>query len=148
MPAPDIIKARLLLVDDDRTFLLEQINARLDLDAPLTTADIIAERCGVRPLVVSAKGGRRDDVDWTALSRKHHIEVDRDRRAITVFGGKLTDCLNVGEEVGDAVEALGLPLEADNAGWYGEPAPETRACPLYTSPSPRHRTRYPMPSSA
>jgi glycerol-3-phosphate dehydrogenase len=115
------------VTDDDRTFLLEQINARLDLDAPLTTADIIAERCGVRPLVVSAKGGRRDDVDWTALSRKHHIEVDRDRRAITVFGGKLTDCLNVGEEVGDAVEALGLPLEADNAGWYGEPAPETRA---------------------
>ena len=35
------------------TFLLDQINARLDLAAPLTVDDIIAERCGVRPLVVT-----------------------------------------------------------------------------------------------
>ena len=35
-------------VDDaDRSFLLEQINARLDLEVPLTVADIIAERSGV-----------------------------------------------------------------------------------------------------
>ena len=36
---------------EDREFLLEQINNRLDLDVPLTLDDIIAERCGVRPLV-------------------------------------------------------------------------------------------------
>lgn len=115
-------------VDDaDRTFLLEQINQRLALDEPLTTADIIAERCGVRPLVVAAGSGDRKDVDWTALSRKHSIEVDRAARAITVFGGKLTDCLNVGEEVAAAVESLGLPLEPDHHNWYGEPTPQTRA---------------------
>jgi glycerol-3-phosphate dehydrogenase len=113
--------------DDDRTFLLAQINARLDLPAPLTEADVISERCGVRPLVVAAGDGDTSDVDWTSLSRKHEIEVDRRRHAITVFGGKLTDCLNVGEEVAEAVEALGLPLEPDHHNWYGEPTAETRA---------------------
>jgi glycerol-3-phosphate dehydrogenase len=113
--------------DDDRSFLLEQINKRLDLPAPLTAADVIAERSGVRPLVVSSDGDDHSDVDWTSLSRKHEIEVDRAKQAITIFGGKLTDCLNVGEEVATAVEALGLPLERDHHNWYGEPTSETRA---------------------
>lgn len=113
--------------DDDRTFLLEQINKRLDLPAPLTPADVIAERSGVRPLVVAADGDDRSEVDWTSLSRKHEIEVDRVNHAITIFGGKLTDCLNVGEEVAAAVETLGLPLERDHHHWYGEPTAETRA---------------------
>jgi glycerol-3-phosphate dehydrogenase len=112
---------------EDRAFLLAQINARLDLPEPLTVDDVIAERCGVRPLVVTADGGDTSDVDWTSLSRKHEIEVDRRRRAVTVFGGKLTDCLNVGEEVADAVESLGLVLEPDLGNWYGEPAAQTRA---------------------
>ena len=46
------------VTDDDREFLLEQINARLDLPEPLTVADVIAERSGVRPLVVSVRGWR------------------------------------------------------------------------------------------
>ena len=45
---------------------------------------------------------------------------------ISIFGGKLTDCLNVGEEVADAVEELGVPLEEDTHNWYGEPAKATR----------------------
>ena len=114
------------VTDDDRAFLLDQINKRLDLPKPLTTDDIIAERCGVRPLVVPNSGGDRTDVDWTSLSRKHEIEVDRARSVISIFGGKLTDCLNVGEEVADAVEDLGLPLEKDTGTWYGEPTSETR----------------------
>jgi glycerol-3-phosphate dehydrogenase len=113
--------------DDDRTFLLGQINKRLDLAEPLTFDDIIAERCGVRPLVVEARGSEHSDADWTSLSRKHEIEVDQDRGAITIFGGKLTDCLNVGEEVAEAVESLGLPLEPDHHNWFGEPTAETRA---------------------
>lgn len=115
------------VTDEDRRFLLEQINARLDLTAPLTTDDIIADRSGVRPLVVTHGGGDQTDVDWTKLSRKHEIEVDTNRRVVSIFGGKLTDCLNVGEEVADAVEQLGLPLEPDTHTWYGEPAPATRA---------------------
>ncbi len=113
--------------DEDRRFLLEQINARLDLAAPLTVADIIAERSGVRPLVVKQDGGDRQDVDWTSLSRKHEIERDDDRCVVTVFGGKLTDCLNVGEEVAAQIEQFGIPLEKDLHTWYGEPAKATRA---------------------
>ncbi|MCP3993823.1 MAG: FAD-dependent oxidoreductase, partial [bacterium] len=62
----------------------------------------------------------------TKLSRKHEIEVDFGRKVISVFGGKLTDCLNVGEEVAEAVEELGVPLEEDTHNWYGEPAEATR----------------------
>ncbi|MDP2291330.1 MAG: FAD-dependent oxidoreductase [Actinomycetota bacterium] len=112
--------------DDDRTFLLDQINARLDLETPLTAADVIAERSGVRPLVVNTGGADQREVDWTSLSRKHAIETDRRARLVTVFGGKLTDCLNVGEEVAAAVESLGVPLEKDLKNWYGEPATATR----------------------
>ena len=113
--------------DGDRTFLLEQINRRLNLTTPLTIDDIIAERCGVRPLVVKSSGGDQRDVDWTSLSRKHAVETDKQQRVVTVFGGKLTDCLNVGEEVAEAIESLGVPLEKDLRNWYGEPAAATRA---------------------
>lgn len=112
---------------EDREFLLEQINDRLDLDKPLTLDDIIAERCGVRPLVVLNDGNDREDIDWTTLSRKHEIDLDLERRIITIFGGKITDCLNVGEEVADEVEKLGFALAPDLGDWYGEPTEQVRA---------------------
>ncbi len=111
---------------DDRTFLLDQINARLNLERPLTTGDIIAERSGVRPLVVRADSDDQTTVDWQSLSREHKIETDEDLAVVTIFGGKLTDCLNVGEEVAHEIEQLGVPLEDDLHNWYGEPAEATR----------------------
>ena len=113
--------------EDDIEFLLEQINARMDLDQPLSRGDVIADRCGVRPLVVKVGAGDQSEVDWTKLSRKHAIEVDPAQRVVTIFGGKLTDCLNVGEEVAEQIEGLGIPLEEDLHNWFGEPAPATRA---------------------
>jgi glycerol-3-phosphate dehydrogenase len=113
--------------EGDREFLLDQINARLDLAKPITTADVIAERSGVRPLVVQRTGGDQTDTDWTSLSRKHEIERDDARAVVTVFGGKLTDCLNVGREVAHEIEQLGIPLERDLHNWYGEPAKATRS---------------------
>lgn len=115
------------VTDEDRTFLLDQINHRLDLPVPLTPDDVIAERSGVRPLVVTSAGGDQREVDWTSLSRKHAIETDATARLVTIFGGKLTDCLNVGEEVAEAVKSLGIPLEKDLRNWFGEPATATRA---------------------
>jgi glycerol-3-phosphate dehydrogenase len=114
------------VTDEDRDFLLGQINARLSLPRPLTVDDVIAHRTGVRPLVVRRGGSDQRDVDWTKLSRKHEVEVDEPAKVISIFGGKLTDCLNVGEEVAAAVERLGLPLEKDTHNWYGEPARATR----------------------
>src|SRR4029450_12472601 len=115
-------------VDTDyRRFLLEQINARLDRPTPLTVGDIIAERSGVRPLVVRRDSGSdHSTTDWTTLSRKHEIECDDERNVVTVFGGKLTDCLNVGEEVAHEVEQLGAPPDPAPQNGYGDPAQATR----------------------
>lgn len=111
---------------EDRDFLLTQINERLDLQTPLSPRDIIATRSGVRPLVVETSAGNTDDTDWTSLSRKHAMEVDAKKSWITVFGGKLTDCVNVGNEVSTLVKKLGVPLTKDKKSWYGEPPKATR----------------------
>src|SRR6266403_807365 len=105
---------------EDREFVLENINKRLRLPRPLTDSDIIAERCGVRPLVVSgsANGGR----DWMQLSRKHAVDTDAPRGRITVFGGKLSDCLNVGEEICAEVRRLGVDLPQPKRARYGAEA--------------------------
>lgn len=114
------------VTDEDRDFLLGQINDRLDLMTPLSNDDVIAERSGVRPLVVRRQSRSVKDVDWTALSRKHEIEVDHAKQVVSIFGGKLTDCLNVGEEVASAVQMLGIHLLPDQRRWYGEPGRESR----------------------
>ena len=114
------------VTDDDRNFLLEQVNDRLDLNSPLSKNDIIAERSGVRPLVVRRQSRALKNIDWTALSRKHEVEVDHAKQVVSIFGGKLTDCLNVGEEVAAAVQTLGIRLSPDRQGWYGEPGRESR----------------------
>jgi glycerol-3-phosphate dehydrogenase len=107
------------VTDADRQFLLDNINTRLRLDAPLTTSDIIAERCGVRPLAV--KKGATQQTDFLQLSRKHVVEVNHPEAYISIFGGKLTDCLNVGEEICQAVQQLGIAIPYPHYRWYGEP---------------------------
>jgi len=118
------------VTEEDRNFLLEQINARMNLEKPLEASDVIAERSGVRPLVVKVDGEGSDDwrsKEWTSLSRRHEVECDAQRSVVTVFGGKLTDCLNVGAEVASEIESLGVSLEADQQNWYGEPDSASRA---------------------
>ena len=111
------------VTDEDRDFVLKNANALLDLDPPLTRQSIIAERAGVRPLAIKGEGGK---ADWVQLSRKHVIEVDEPAQHLSIFGGKLTDCLNVGDEVAEWVQRLGIEVpEADNK-WYGEPGAELR----------------------
>lgn len=113
------------VTEEDRQFVLDNINKRLNLARPLTPADIIAERCGVRPLVVKAAdgGGERD---WLQMSRKHEIDVNRECAHLSIFGGKLTDCVNVGDEVSEIVRGLGVDLCYPNYKWYGEPHPSVR----------------------
>ncbi|MEH6550378.1 MAG: glycerol-3-phosphate dehydrogenase/oxidase [Pseudomonadales bacterium] len=106
------------VTDQDRQFVLDNINSLLELPQPLTQADIIAERCGVRPLAVE---GSSTDADWVKLSRKHAIDVNTQEQHLTIFGGKLTDCLNVGDEVAQLVEQLGIAQPYKDTIWYGEP---------------------------
>jgi len=109
---------------EDRRFVLDNINKRLKLEKPLTEADIVAERCGVRPLVV--KGGGGGSRDWMQMSRKHAVEADPARAFVSIFGGKLTDCLNVGEEICDALRPMGLELPYPKRTWFGEPGAAVR----------------------
>ena len=111
--------------EDDRDFILSNVNKRLRLSKPLTRDDVIAERCGVRPLALDAGNGAGTG-DWIALSRKHAIEVDRATKHISIFGGKLTDCLNVGHEISDEVSSLGIPIPYHRRRWYGEPPAAVR----------------------
>jgi len=120
------------VTDDDRAFLLGQVNRRLALERPLTAADVVAERAGVRPRVlperssVGAAGRSSGDGDWLALSRRHRVDVDLHRSVVTVLGGKLTDCVNVGDEVLDAMSMFGLEVGSATL-WYGSPAiPDAR----------------------
>ncbi|HTE41780.1 MAG TPA: FAD-dependent oxidoreductase [Steroidobacteraceae bacterium] len=110
------------VTEEDRRFILDNINKRLKLPKPLTERDIIAERCGVRPLVVNREAAVDNAADWTALSRKHALDIDSDRNHVSVFGGKLTDCLNIGEEVVAVARSLGVALPDRTKDWFGEPA--------------------------
>jgi len=111
------------VTDEDRDFVLSNVNALLDLERPLTRKDIIAERVGVRPL---ARKGRGGVADWVELSRKHEIEVNAGDNYLSIFGGKLTDCLNVGDEVAEHIAALGIQVPYPKRKWYGEPGRESR----------------------
>ncbi len=110
------------VTDEDRDFVLANVNALLDLEKPLTREDVIAERVGVRPLAVAGNGAR---ADWVQLSRKHVIEQSEHHRHLTIFGGKLTDCLNVGDEIVEKVAAMGVVIPYPDNCWYGEPGEDT-----------------------
>lgn len=113
------------VTEEDRRFVLDNINKRLKLQRPLSETDIIAERCGVRPLVVKGErsaAGR----DWLQMSRKHVVEENTKLGYATVFGGKLTDCLNVGEEITELVERMSVVVPYPKQRWYGEPPNEIR----------------------
>ena len=107
----------------DRQFVLDNVNALLDLDEPLVPENVIAERVGVRPLAMQGEGGA---ADWVQLSRKHVIEQSEHHRHLTIFGGKLTDCLNVGDEVVDKVADMGVIIPYPENRWYGEPSSSQR----------------------
>ena len=124
--------------DEDRQFILDNVNRGLVIEPPLSQDDIIAERCGVRPLAVKSQssGGDAEKGDWLQLSRKHELDTDAERAHISIFGGKLTDCLNVGDSIVEKVRELGVvvedgALEARNPGgsdayWCGEPRESER----------------------
>ncbi len=105
---------------DDVDFLLENANTLLNLEKPLTKDDVIAQRCGVRPLVVK-KSAEVCHAEWTALSRKHEVTIHPEQKLCTIYGGKLTDCINVGEEITDIIESFGVTLFKGLESWYGEP---------------------------
>jgi len=66
----------------------------------LTRGDIRCAYAGVRPIVDQGSGSQN------SLSRKSEIVVDRERRLITVNGGKLTTFRRMAEQAVDEVDRL------------------------------------------
>lgn len=106
---------------EDRSFLLSLARDRFALDPPPGEDDVVAVRCGVRPLVVT--GRPKEGSDWLALSRRHVVDVDPERSFVAVFGGKLTECVGIAEEVASALAGLGVPLDPSRFGrhWMADP---------------------------
>lgn len=114
--------ADVVVTGADRAFLLDQVNRRLALERPLTSADVIAERAGARPLVLT---GERADADWLTLSRRHVVDADAARGVVTILGGKLTDCINVGDEVVGVMPDFDVQVRSVSL-WYRAPGlPDT-----------------------
>lgn len=112
------------VTDEDIDFVLDNINARLKLDRPLTRDDAIAYRWGVRPLALKKQGeGQRD---FLQLSRKHAIDANPRDRHLSIFGGKLTDCINVGNEVCEHIRGMGVGIPHPEYTWFGEPPPSVQ----------------------
>ncbi len=116
-----------VVTDEDRQFVLDNVNQRLKLSTPLQASDVLSERCGVRPLAASGgtallSGGAassREAGNVQTMSRRHIIETDPHSKRLSIFGGKLTDCINVGNEVCDQLKAFGLAMH-HNPDWFGE----------------------------
>ena len=54
---------------EDRHFVLDNINKRLNLAKPLTEVDIISERCGVRPLVIkTGDKNNKNEGDYLSIA--------------------------------------------------------------------------------
>ena len=113
------------VTEEDRKFVLDNINKRLKLMKPLTNDDVIAERCGVRPLVVKSQAEGKTE-DWMQLSRKHEIDVNRQDAHISIYGGKLTDCVNVGDEVSAFVKELGVNIPYPDTSGMANPIRPSR----------------------
>jgi glycerol-3-phosphate dehydrogenase len=119
------------VTDEDRRFVLDNVSSLLKLPKPLRVEDIIAERCAVRPLATKRSKEDCEGVEWVQLSRKHQIEADPDNCHLSIYGGKLTDCLNVGDEVAQAIRDFGIEVPDYRRKWYGEPDRSIREEFLY-----------------
>lgn len=80
---------------DDIMFLMDQ--AERSLPHPPGVEDVVSIRCGIRPLVVPVSFHK--NVYPLDLSRRHQWVVHRDKRSISLYGGKLTSSLHLADQV-------------------------------------------------
>ena len=82
----------------DVKYLLEEAKRNLP-GHKMGAEDVVSMRCGVRPLAVPANF--RKDVYPLTLSRRHRLVAEESKRAMAIYGGKLTGSL----QMADVVEA-------------------------------------------
>ena len=102
------------VTDEDRD-TVSSINKRLNLDRPLSQQD--ASPTLWCPPTRRRERWPRTQGDWTKLSRKH----DRTRSrygSVERMWGDYTDCINVGNEVCESLESMGISLPFRDYQWY------------------------------
>jgi glycerol-3-phosphate dehydrogenase len=115
---------------EDVRLLLDELNRHLV--RPAAARDIVSLRCGVRPLAV--------DRDFSPgpstldLSKRAYVEPDRGLPWVSLYGGKITGCMEVARGAARAVRAiLGAPTEAAPE-TSQPPPPEWKAFPGLAAP--------------
>ena len=93
-PVAEIGQAFSVSPEDIRSLLLL---ANRNLHTRYGVEDIVSMRCGIRPLAV--RRGFSKAAYPLELSRKHLIHHDHSRHAVVVYGGKLTSCGLMAEQV-------------------------------------------------
>jgi glycerol-3-phosphate dehydrogenase len=113
--------------------LLDLLNGHLA--QPVSVDQIVSLRCGVRPLAAdhSYTGG-----NTLQISRRHRIHCDSDRPWISVYGGKISNCVPLAEKLASqlceqqdkAPPPIATASEIETANFPGldEPAPSPEWC--------------------
>lgn len=78
-----------------------QYHASRNLEPALAASKIISLRCGIRPLAVDRTF--KADCYPLDISRYHKIAADGGRPWISVYGGKISGCVSMAEEVAQKV---------------------------------------------
>ncbi len=100
-PAGDVEDGFLATPEDVRS-LLDQLNRHLV--TRVGAADVLSLRCGVRALAVERSvSNSRDSL---RLSRRYRIHRDGRVPWITVYGGKLTNCVSLAASVTSVAEGI------------------------------------------
>ena len=93
---------------EDVRFLLK--HARKNLALSMADSPIISLRCGIRPLAI--KRDFTGDFYPLDVSRHHKIVKDSGLPWISIYGGKISGCLSLSEEVAQLISRiLSLPAE-------------------------------------
>lgn len=115
---------------DDVRWLLQA--ADRNLNGAHRAGDIVSMRCGVRPLAL--RRGRSDPRHPSARTRAHGIHFDASRRALAVYGGKLTSAGLLAAQVHSRLSTLlgpDRPLEPKPG-----PVPSSTSFPGLPAPVP------------
>lgn len=127
---PTLDEAR-ALTSDDVAYLIAQYNQRFR--QPITATNVLSVRLGVRPVAV----GRAQAVDGAGLglSRHHRLHLDVERGWLTVYGGKLSGCRGLADDVVQRL-APSLPRRGGHqrGGTAGVATPETTTFPGMPEP--------------
>lgn len=83
----------------DVRLLLEELNRHVV--RPVGAQDIVALRCGVRPLAVKRDYNRSEYS--LNISRRHILARDRQLPWISLYGGKISSCVSLGNEVANVI---------------------------------------------